>query len=77
MQEAAAQAVGIISRAGLTAADFSGKSRSFAGYFYAVAGGELKAPTETVRKRAAAPEGWAAKGSPAERLVPQLRPLLQ
>ena len=36
-----------------------------------------QSPTETVRKRAAAPEGWAAKGSPAERLVPQLRPLLQ
>ena len=77
MRRTASEAVGAIAAAGLAAADFAGKSRSFAGYFYAVAGGELKAPTETVRKRAAAPEGWAAKGSPAERLVPQLRPLLQ
>ena len=77
MRRTASEAVQAIAAAGLAAADFAGKSRSFAGYFYAVAGGELKAPTETVRKRAAAPEGWAAKGSPAERLVPQLRPLLQ
>lgn len=77
MRRTASEAVQAIAAAGLAAADFAGKSRSFAGYFYAVAGGEHKAPTETVRKRAAAPEGWAAKGSPAERLVPQLRPLLQ
>ena len=77
MRRTASEAVQAIAAAGLAAADFAGKSRSFAGYFYAVAGGELKTPTETVRKRAAAPEGWAAKGSPAERLVPQLRPLLQ
>ena len=37
MQEAAAQAVGIITGAGLTAADFSGKSRSFANWFFTVA----------------------------------------
>ena len=34
LQQTAARAVAIISRAGLTAADFSGKSRSFANYFW-------------------------------------------
>ncbi|MCI7140602.1 UvrD-helicase domain-containing protein [Alistipes sp.] len=77
MRRVAAEAVGIIDRAGLTAADFSGKSRSFANYFYSVARGETKAPTETARKRAADSAGWAAKGSPAERLVETLRPKLQ
>ena len=42
LQQTAARAVAIISRAGLTAADFSGKSRSFANYFFTVAAGELK-----------------------------------
>ena len=77
LRRTAHEAVEAIEGAGLTAADFAGKSRSFAGYFFAVAGGEVKAPTDTLRKRAASPEGWCAKGSPAERLVPQLRPLLQ
>lgn len=77
LRRTAREAVEAIEGAGLTAADFAGKSRSFAGYFFAVAGGEVKAPTDTLRKRAASPEGWCAKGSPAERLVPQLRPLLQ
>lgn len=77
MRQVAAEAVAVIERAGLTAADFSGKSRSFANYFHAIARGEMKAPTETVRKRAADPAGWAAKGSPAERLVGELQPKLQ
>ena len=77
MRRTASEAVAAIDGAGLTAADFAGKSRSFANYFYAVARGEVKAPTETARKRAADPAGWAAKGSPAERLVDVLRPKLQ
>ena len=75
--QAAARAVAIISRAGLTAADFSGKSRSFANYFFTVAAGELKPYGATVAKMAAAPEGWGAKGSPAQALAPELQPLLR
>ncbi len=66
----------IISAAGLSASDFSGKSRSFAHYFYAVAAGELKAPSATVLKMSSTTQGWCAEGSPAETLVPQLQPLL-
>ena len=77
MRRVAADAVAAIERAGLTAADFSGKSRSFANYFYAIARGEMKAPTETARKRAADSAGWAAKGSAAEQLVGELQPKLQ
>ncbi len=77
MSEAAAQAVEIISGAGLSALDFTNKSRSFAHYFYAVAAGETKAPTATVLKMAATDEGWCPKGSPAEALVPRLQPLLR
>ena len=69
LQQTAARAVAIISRAGLTAADFSGKSRSFANYFFTVAAGELKPYGATVAKMAAAPEGWGAKGSPAQALA--------
>lgn len=76
MRETAAEAVGIIAAAGLTANDFSGKSRSFVHYFYAIAGGELKAPTATIQRQSATDEGWCAKGSPAEALVARLRPLL-
>ena len=77
LQQTAARAVAIISRAGLTAADFSGKSRSFANYFFTVAAGELKPYGATVAKMAAAPEGWGAKGSPAQALAPELQPLLR
>ncbi len=76
MTDAAVRAVEIIGAAGLSAADFSGKSRSFAHYFYSVAAGETKAPTATVLKMSATDEGWCTKNSPAEALVPQLRPLL-
>ncbi|MCM1250217.1 MAG: UvrD-helicase domain-containing protein, partial [Alistipes sp.] len=76
MRETAAEAVAIIAGAGLTASDFKGKSTSFVHYFYKVAGGEIKAPTATVRKQSATTEGWCAAGSPAEALVGQLRPLL-
>ena len=77
MQEAAAQAVGIITGAGLTAADFSGKSRSFANWFFTVAAGELKPYGATAAKMAASTDGWAPKGSPAQALAPELQPLLR
>ncbi|MDE6828036.1 MAG: UvrD-helicase domain-containing protein, partial [Alistipes sp.] len=53
MTDAAVRAVEIIGAAGLSAADFCGKSRSFAHYFYSVAAGETKAPTATVLKMSA------------------------
>ena len=77
MQEAAAQAVGLITGAGLTAADFSGKSRSFANWFFTVAAGELKPYGATAAKMAASTDGWAPKGSPAQTLAPELQPLLR
>ena len=77
MQQTAAEAVGIITEAGLSAADFSGKSRSFANYFFTVAAGELKPYTATVAKMASSTEGWCAKGSPAEALVARLQPRLR
>ena len=55
LRRTAREAVEAIEGAGLTAADFAGKSRSFAGYFFAVAGGEVKAPTDTLRKRSCVP----------------------
>jgi len=77
LAETAARAVEIISAAGLSVLDFSGKSRSFARYFYAVAEGAIVEPTATVLKMSAATQGWCAKGSPAEVLVPRLQPLLR
>ena len=77
MRDTASRAVEIITTAGLTAADFSGKSRSFANYFFTVASGELKPYTATVAKMASTTEGWCAKGSPAGALVGQLQPLLR
>ena len=77
LQQTAAQAVAIIDAAGLSAADFSGKSRSFAHWFYTTAAGERKAPSATALKFSATADGWCAKGSAAETLVGQLRPLLQ
>ena len=75
LQQTAARAVAIISRAGLTAADFSGKSRSFANYFFTVAAGELKPYGATVAKMAAAPEGWGAKAHrPRRRWPPSCNP---
>lgn len=61
---------------GLGPADFAGKSRSFANYFAAVAEGVMKPPTETVRKRARSTDGWCAKGAPAQRIAPELQPML-
>lgn len=77
MCRTAEQAVAIISEAGLTAADFTGKSRSFANYFFTVARGEMKPYTATVARMAATTEGWCPKGSPAEALVSRLQPLLR
>lgn len=77
LRQTAAEAVGIISTAGLTAADFSGKSRSFANYFFTTAAGEIKAYGATAGKMSLTTDGWCAKGSPAQPLVTQLQPLLR
>ena len=77
LRQTAAQAVEIISAAGLTAADFAGKSRSFAHWFYTIASGELKPYGASVAKMSATCEGWCAKGSPAQPLVGRLQPLLR
>ncbi|MDE5622705.1 MAG: UvrD-helicase domain-containing protein, partial [Alistipes sp.] len=77
LRETAAEAVRIIGSAGLSAADFSGKSRSFANWFYVVAAGEIKPYGATVAKMSATTEGWCAKGSPALPLVAELQPLLR
>lgn len=71
------RAAQIIRSAGLTPADFSGKSRSFAHYFLRSAQGETGEPTATVRRMASSTTGWCAKGSAAEVLVGQLQPLLK
>lgn len=77
MRRTAAEAERIISDAGLSAADFSGKSRSFAHCFQAVAAGEIKPFTATAVKMSLSTEGWCAKGSAALPLVAQLQPLLR
>ncbi|WP_299221501.1 exodeoxyribonuclease V subunit beta [uncultured Alistipes sp.] len=77
MRELAESAVRLIADAGCTAADFAGKSRSFANYFYAVAAEGPKPYTATVAKRAASTDGWCAAGSPAAPLVGALQPLLR
>ena len=75
-QELGVRAMNLMNTAGVTTADFTGKSRSFAGYFAGAAAGEIKAPTATVRKMSATTEGWCAKDSPALPLVAELQPLL-
>ena len=75
-QELGVRAMNLMNTAGVTTADFTGKSRSFAGYFAAAAAGEIKAPTATVRKMSATTEGWCAKASPDLPLVAELQPLL-
>ncbi len=77
MQETASEAVGIMTAAGFTSADFSGKSRSFAYYFTAVAAGDIKPYTQTVGKLSLTTEGWCTKGSPAQSVVGALQPLLR
>lgn len=76
MRDLATRAVETIAAAGCTTADFSGKSRSFANYFRTVADEGPRPYTATVAKRAASPEGWCAKGSPATPLVATLQPIL-
>lgn len=71
-----ARAMEIMKRAGVSPADFAGKSRSFAHIFPAVAAGELKEPTATARKLGATTDGWCTKGSPAETTVAELQPIL-
>ncbi len=77
MVEAARQAVTVITSAGCSAADFAGKSRSFANWFFTVAAEGPKAYGASVAKMAATTEGWCPKGSPAQALVGQLQPLLR
>lgn len=77
MRERAAEAVRIIDAAGLTAADFTGKSRSFVRYFYDVAAGEPKPYGATVAKMSRTCEGWCARTSAALPLVGRLQPLLR
>lgn len=77
MQDTAAEAVRIMAGAGVGPADFTGKSRSFANYFFTVAAGELKPYTATVGRMSLTTEGWAPKGSPAAQLAAQLQPLLR
>lgn len=73
----AAEAVRLITGAGLSAADFSGKSRSFANWFFSTAAGEIKPYGATAGKMSLTCTGWCAKGSPAEALVAELQPLLR
>jgi len=77
MRAIAAQAVAIISDAGLSASDFSGKSGSFVGYFYDIAGDNFRAPAKTAVEKSLTLEKWCAAGSPAEAFVPRLQPLLR
>ncbi len=76
LQQVAAKAVEIITSAGLSYTDFSGKSRSFARYFFTTASGEITAYSSTIGKMSRTTEGWCAKNSPALPLVSQLQPLL-
>ncbi|MEG0806960.1 MAG: UvrD-helicase domain-containing protein [Alistipes sp.] len=77
LREVGKQAVAIITGAGLEASDFSGKSNSFARYFFAIAAGEIKPYTNTVAQKSNATDGWCAKNSPAQPLVGALQPLLR
>lgn len=72
----ARRAMEIMERAGIAPSDFSGRSKSFALYFQAIASGETKAPTRTVRERSLSTEKWCAKDSPARSVVAELQPLL-
>lgn len=76
LHELGIKALCIMQSAGVETSDFSGKSRSFAGYFAVLAAGEIKPPTATVRKMSVTTEGWCAKDSPALPLVQTLQPLL-
>ena len=73
MQEKAREALRLMEEAGVSPSDFTGKSRSFANYFLAAAGDELKAPSATVERMSRTTEGWCPKGSPAQPLVARLR----
>ena len=77
MQEKAREALRLMEEAGVSPSDFTGKSRSFANYFLAAAGDELKAPSATVERMSRTTEGWCPKGSPAQPLVARLQPLLR
>ncbi|MBP3290049.1 MAG: UvrD-helicase domain-containing protein, partial [Alistipes sp.] len=69
------RAMQIITDAGLTTSDFTGKSRSFANYFQLIADGAFKAPTDAIRNRAEDESGWS-KDRAAQALAPTLRQIL-
>ncbi len=75
----AEEMLGIMSQAGVGPGDFKGKSRSFAYAIPRYAGGELLAPTATLRKAALDAEEWCGKDSPAaaRAIAPELRMRLE
>ncbi len=73
----AQQAIDLMTRNGVTPADFKGKSRSFAFYFQTIASGTFKAYSPTVAEMSTTTDGWCPKGSPAAPLVATLQPLLR
>ncbi len=73
----AQEAIDLMTRNGITPADFKGKSRSFAFYFQKIASGDLTAYTPTVAQMSTTTDGWCPKGSPAAPLVTTLQPLLR
>lgn len=75
LQKEGERAMQIITDAGLTVNDFTGKSRSFAQHFMRIANGEFKAPSATVRNKAEDESGWSSN-STAQSLAPILRPIL-
>ena len=76
LRQTAAQAVGIISGAGLSVEDFPYKAAGFARWFYAVADGSTEGYGARVAAAAADEAKWGKAGSPSRNLAPQLRPLL-
>ena len=78
MQELRPEAVGSFPEPGVTAADFSGKSRSFANYFFTVAAGELKPYGATVGQNGRLrPKAGRPRDRPPQALAPELQPLLR
>ncbi len=71
--------LGIMSQAGVSPADFKGKSRSFAYSIARYAEGDLSAPTATLRKASLDADEWCGKDSPAaaRATAPELRTHLE
>lgn len=81
IKEVASEACAMIAGAGLSAADFKGKSSSVAAHFAQVARGDLKPLSKYALAALESDDAWAHPDSPlrgvAESLVPQLAPLLR